>query len=223
MYFTTIYVNGDTNIRSTETGKNFGSESYLPLGRMDGEQIDRILFGFNFTPFSGKIIDSAILYLYQDCSGYCFSDRLDFYAKCISSAWSEDSVKYSNQPLISESAQILLSLTGNTNGQRNFDITDLVKNIVENNRDCYGIMLTQANESLTGKRKQFYSKEYDNGSRKPYIIISYHNPIWLTNLDGAINKEVLSIMTNQSKGTIDKIVVGMKVAAEQGQINKTVF
>jgi hypothetical protein len=178
MLTVTIHSGGDANIRSTDTHDNFGGETFMPVGRMSGSQVDRIVIAFDFSPVSNKIIDSATLYLYQYYAEYSYADMLTFYARCINEAWSESTVTYANQPSASTTAQATLSLTGNTNGLRSFNITGLVKDIVENDRICYGIMLLQANESLYEKRKQFYTKERSE-SYRPYIVVNYRMPTWI--------------------------------------------
>ncbi len=117
----TIKATGDTNIRSTDQhSTEYYTKDFMPVGRMSGQQIDRILLKFDFSPVSNTIIDSAVLYLYQDYSENAYSNTLTFYARCITGAWSENTVTYANQPAATETAQAALTLSGNANGSRSF-------------------------------------------------------------------------------------------------------
>lgn len=171
----TLYNSGDTFVRSSEATSNKGTLTYMALGRTSGSQINRTLIGFDFSPVAGKIIDSAIMYLYQDYSSYCYSNEIVFYAQNIATSWSETGATWNAQPSRSSTGQVTLSLSGNADGLRAFSITGLVQDIIHNSRTSYGIALVQANEGLTNKRKQFFTEEYGSGSRRPYIVVSYHD------------------------------------------------
>jgi hypothetical protein len=223
MQTATIKATGDTNIRSTDQySTEFYTNNFMPIGRMSGSQLDRILLAFDFSPVSNTIIDSAALYLYQDYSENAYSNTLAFYARCITGAWSESTVTYANQPAVSTIAQAELTLTGNANGPRSFDITELVKDIVENDRVCHGIMLMQANESLSERRKQFFTKERGE-SYRPYILVSYRMPVWIASGKEAISKAMLSMKIAPTISGAFKNVIGMKIVAAKGGPFKTVF
>lgn len=219
-----IYSSGDANIRNTEINQNFGGETFMPLGRMSGAQFDRMLIGFDFSSLNNKIIDGATLYLYQYYSEYCYTNTLNFNARCITGAWSESQVTYANRPAVSTTAQASLSLSGNSSGLRSFNITGLVKDIVEMDRLCCGIMLIQTDESLTSRRKQFFTEEYGGGSRRPYINITYHEmPVMAVIDKGGSAKQALCMKIVVTKGGEFKNVTGMKVVAEKGGPFKNVF
>lgn len=220
----TIYSNGDTNIRSTDQhSTDFYTKYFMPVGRMEGSQVDRILIAFDFSPVCNKIIDNATLYLYQDYSDLAYPDTLTFLARCITGAWSESTVTYSSQPAASTTAQVTLSLSGNANGLRSFNITGLVKDIVENDRVCRGIMLLQANENLHEKRKQFYTKEQGDGSNRPRIVVNYRMPVWIAPDRGEIDKVMLRMKIAPSKGGEFKNVTGVKIVTAKDGPFKTVF
>lgn len=179
MSTTTIYTNQDTYVRQDEASTNKNGQTYMALGKTgtstSSPQVDRILMGFDLSSLNGKIIDSATMYLYQDYSTYATSTTLPFTAYCITDSWSAGSVTWSNQPGYSSTAAVSLSLSGNSDGQRSFNITSLIQDIIHNSRTYYGILLKQTNESSNDLRKQFFAEEYSSGSRQAYLSITYHD------------------------------------------------
>ena len=212
---TTIYATDDTYIRQNSASTNFDGQSYLVLGKTgSGSQVDRILLGFTFASVAGQVINSATLYIYQVYSSYAYSAEQVFTAHCVSSAFQASTVTWRTQPSFTSNGMVTLSLSGNATGQRTFDITALVRDIIANNRTCYGILLKQANESTSSRRKQFNSKEYGGGSRAAYIVIDYSDPPPEPTITGFIAT---------SQGAINKSIVSMYIAPSQGAINKTVM
>jgi hypothetical protein len=227
---TTIYATGDTYIRQNAANTNFDGQSYLVLGKTgSGSQVDRILLGFTFASVAGQVINSATLYIYQVYSSYAYSAEQVFTAHCISSAFSASTAKWNNQPSYTNNGMVTLSLSGNANGLRSFDITTLIRDIIANNRTCYGILLKQANESTSSRRKQFSSKEYGSGSRTPYIVINHSDPTeasitgYIAIANGGVNKKIKSMMIAPANGPISKPIKKIYIATVNGQINKTVM
>lgn len=228
---TTIQVIEDTFIRQNSASTNFDGETYLVLGKTgSSSQVDRLLMRYDFSPVRGKIINSATLYIYQVYSSYAYSAEQVFTAHCISSAFQASTVTWNTQPSFTSDGMVTLSLSGNATGQRTFDITALVRDIIANNRTCYGILLKQANESTSSLRKQFYSKEYSSGSRAAYIAIDYSDPPpeptitgFIAPSQGAINKPIVSMYIAPVQGAISKQVTKIYIAPVQGAINKTVM
>ena len=176
MSTTTIYTNQDTYVRQSSSSTNYNGSTYMVLGKTGASsQVDRVLMGFDLSGVSGKIIDAAVLYIYQDYSSYATSTTLPFRAHRISTSWSASSVTWSSQPSYSDTAAVSLSLSGNADGQRSFDISGLIQDIIHNDRTYYGILLKQTNESTSDLRKQFYTEEYSSGSRQAYLYITYHD------------------------------------------------
>jgi hypothetical protein len=226
---TTIYATGDTYIRQNAASTNFDGESYLVLGKTgSGSQVDRILLGFTFASVAGQVINSATLYNYQEYSSYAYSAEQVFTAHCISSAFQASTVTWRTQPSFTDDGMVTLSLSGNANGLRSFDITTLIRDIIANNRTCYGILLKQANESTASRRKQFSSKEYGGGSRTPYIVINHSDPTeasitgYIAIANGGVNKKIKSMMIAPANGPISKPIKKIYIATVNGQINKTV-
>ena len=235
MSATTIYVNGDTFIRQNASSTNYNGETYMVLGKTGtSSQVDRLLMGFDLSGLYGKIVDYAALYIYQIYSEYAYTAALPFTAYCINSSWSASSVKWSNQPSVSGTGAVNLSLSGNATGQRSFNITGLVYDIAANYRTCYGIELRQSNESTGNLRKHFYTEEYGSGSRQAYIYVEYHDPpvppvpdpdptIWIAPGEGAVNRRVKDIWVAPAEGGINRPVVSMWIAPYEGPINRKVF
>lgn len=227
----TIQVIEDTYIRQNSASTNYDGETYLVLGKTgSGSQVDRLLMRYDFSPVRGKIINSATLYIYQVYSSYAYSAELPFTAHCISSPFQASTVTWNTQPSFTSDGMVSLSLSGNATGQRTFDITALVRDIIANNRTCYGILLKQANESTSSLRKQFYSKEYGGGSRAAYIVIDYSDPPpvptitgFIAPVQGAISKPIISMYIAPTQGAISKPVTKIYIAPVQGAINKTVM
>jgi hypothetical protein len=228
---TTIQVIEDTFIRQSSASTNYDGETYLVLGKTgSGSQVDRLLMRYDFSPVRGDIINSATLYIYQVYSSYAYSATQVFTAHCISSAFQASTVTWKTQPSFTSNGMVTLSLSGNATGQRTFDITALVRDIIANNRTCYGILLKQANESTSSLRKQFNSKEYGGGSRAAYIVIDHSDPPpeptitgFIATPQGAINKSIVSMYIAPSQGAISKQVTKIYIAPSQGAINKTVM
>ena len=231
---TTIQVIEDTFIRQNSASTNYDGETYLVLGKTgSSSQVDRLLMRYDFSPVRGKIINSATLYIYQVYSSYAYSAEQVFTAHCISSAFQASTVTWRTQPSFTDDGMVTLSLSGNATGQRTFDITALVRDIIANNRTCYGILLKQANESTSSLRKQFCSKEYGGGSRAAYIVIDYSDPPpppqeptitgFIAPWQGAINKPIVSMYIAPVQGAISKHVTKIYIAPVQGAINKTVM
>lgn len=233
---TTIYATDDTYIRQNYASTNYDGETYLVLGKTgSGSQVDRILLGFTFASVAGQVINSATLYIYQVYSSYAYSAEQVFTAHCISSAFQASTVTWRTQPSFTDDGMVTLSLSGNANGLRSFDITTLIRDIIANSRTCYGILLKQANESTASRRKQFNSKEYGSGSRTPYIVINHSDPPappdppeasitgYIAIANGGVNKKIKSMMIAPANGPISKPIKKIYIATVNGQINKTVM
>ncbi|MDD5018581.1 MAG: DNRLRE domain-containing protein [Eubacteriales bacterium] len=176
MSTTTIFVGGDTFIRQSASTTNYNGETYMALGKTGtSSQVDRILMGFDLSGLSGKIIDAAVLNMYQDYSTYAYSAELPFTAHCISSSWSAGSVNWSNQPSYTANGAVNLFLSGNADGWREFNVSALIQDIIHNARTYYGILLKQTNESTGNLRKQFFTEEYGSESRQAYLYVTYHD------------------------------------------------
>lgn len=227
---TTVNVSGDTFIRQNAASTNYNGESYLCLGKTgSASQVDRILLGFDLSSVSGKIISSAILYIYQDYSSYAYSATLPFTAHRITSAFSAATATWNTQPSYdATNGATALSISGNADGQRTFDITTLIKDIIENSRTSYGILLKQTDESTANLRKQFFSTE--QAGRQAYVVITYSDPPvtptikgYIAASQGSINLPITSVKLASAQGEINKTAVSMKIAASQGSITGTVF
>jgi len=170
MATTTIYASSDTYVRQSSPGSNYNGDDYFVVGKTGtGTQLDRALLALSLSSLTGKIINSARLYLRQVYSDYAGSGITPFTVRRILESWTPSSVTWSNQPDSSGLAIVSASLSGNATGWRNFDITDLIKDTIENDRTFAGLKI-MADESLGNTRKNFSSKE---AGYTPYLVVDY--------------------------------------------------
>jgi len=170
MATTTIYASSDTYIRQSSPSSNYNGDDYFIVGKTGtGTQLDRALLALSLSSLAGKIINSARLYMRQVYSEYADSGTTPFTVYRINESWTPSSVTWNNQPSIVTTAAEAHSLTGNSSGWRNFDITDLIKDIIDNDRPYAGLEL-RADESLGDTRKNFSSKE---AGYTPYLTVDY--------------------------------------------------
>lgn len=148
--------------------ENF-NENRLIVGRVGGYY--RSFLHFPLAELAGKDITNARLKIVVDL---CDDNTLNFSAHCVSQDWSETSVTWNNQPPYTENGAVNLVQENVTQGYCVFyNITNLIKDIIDNDRDYYGILLRQPG-STDNTIVQYYSRER---TYKPQLIVDYKAPI----------------------------------------------
>jgi hypothetical protein len=136
---------GDTWVYQADPTANKNGFSDMTVGYLGGGC--RALLAFDFSPYNGKTIDSAILNLdVISGDGYTFEIRV-FRA---TSSWSETGVTWNNQPSFYDYSYGGVSISGT--GWKTVNITTLVQGFCDSSYTNYGLVL-----------RQYYSGSYENG------------------------------------------------------------
>jgi alpha-tubulin suppressor-like RCC1 family protein len=105
------------------------------------------------------------------------------YIERVTTGWTESAVTYNTQPATSAIHRLLLP-ESNTSDQNyvDYDVTALVKDMINNPGESFGFMLRLANEAKYS-RMAFCSREFADTSRRPRLVIRYTVADKLTTFD----------------------------------------
>jgi hypothetical protein len=162
----TILATKDAAVYNANPGTNYND--VLRIGNNAGYYW-RSLLMFPLTALAGKTINSVYLQMVQ--ANYGTTNTLPFSAHCLSADWSETGVDWDNQPAYTTTAAISLSISTNTQAWRSFNITNLIKDIVNNGRTYYGILLRQPG-SESNNEKMFFSRNTGT-DYTPQLLVDY--------------------------------------------------
>ncbi len=164
---------------------NFSDVGHMVVGReATYYNYCRSLFKFTLPTLNkGDMVVSAKMSVYN-CNTEFYSSTtpdMQINAHKITSAWTLDKVKWSNQPSYSSTvADYEFVKKSSPTGWRNFDISSIVKQWYENPGTNYGILLKSANESGTyaenGVKAEIWTERYNNIKEGyPRVMITYRN------------------------------------------------
>ena len=162
----TLNVTKDASIKSDTVSTNY-NDTVLRVGSDFYTGFWRTLLHFDLSSLAGKNVLSAILRM---CQG-AFPDTpatLPFSVYCITADWGENTVTWANQPSFSETAKVDLSINTTSQAWREFNITALIQDIVNNSRTYYGLLLRQPGTE-SNALKYFFSSE--QAGYEPQLIV----------------------------------------------------
>ena len=164
---------------------NFSTVGHMVVGRESSSyNYCRSLFKFTLPTLNkGDMVVAATMSVYNDETEF-YSDGtpdMQVNAHMITSSWSLETVKWSNQPSYSSTVSDyeFIKKSAKT-GWRNFDISSIVKQWYENPGTNYGILLKSSNESGTYAencvRASIWTERYNSVTDGyPRIAITYRN------------------------------------------------
>ena len=127
---------------------------------------------------AGATVEKAVLsmYSYDDYFGFSTPNSTkEMYE--ITSTWSENSISWSNKPT-SSMMKIATSNESDTKVWELFDVTSVIKGVVENNKTCHGFYITFPKSSYGVKMR---SSEYSEMEFRPKLTVECELPNPITN------------------------------------------
>ena len=145
---------------------------------------ERIMFNFDFSPYAGRELESAILHLtrfYSCPTGGTTAST--FYA--INQSWDEETWNHTTHITYNESDNMPFVFSG-TGGNAivvfDVDMTTFLQSSIVGERYDYGFLIMANNNQ---KFSKFYSKEHTNTSYRPTLILTF--------VDAAVNDNDVAI------------------------------
>ncbi|HKR06142.1 MAG TPA: DNRLRE domain-containing protein [Bacteroidia bacterium] len=146
-------------------------------------------FNLNYIP-SNATITSAYLNLYfapQNNFGWpghsSLTNSNESIVEQVTSAWSENSVTWNNQPTTTSlNSIILLQSVNDTANYQNMDVTAMVQDMFYNPSSNFGFMLKLTNEAYYAEMI-FASGDNPDSSRHPELVVTYSTPCTVLTID----------------------------------------
>jgi serine/threonine protein kinase len=159
----TLTSESDSWIDQNSSSDNFGSDSILKVrSQGDGDNF-RALVRFELPTLPpGCQVQSAALRLYSPS----WKEGRTLEALQISTDWSEDSVRWNNQPQTSG----LAATTDSGSDYLEWDVTSQILEMYTAETD-FGFMIRDAEEGGSGSEQQFHSRE--KGETPPMLVIRF--------------------------------------------------
>ena len=203
----------DAFIRDLTLNSNFGSSSEFPISAWSYggfPMITRCLIDFDFSPIpTWAVITSANLYLYNDPNSGTTNGQHsqetgtnEMYVQRIIEFWEENSVSWSNQPLVTESNEVLVPASDNPNQDYIINLTSLVQDIVNDYNNSYGFMLKLNSEQFF-RSVVLASSNAIYPALHPKIEITYLSPTGINDINDLLGE--IKVYPNPSN---EKITVG---------------
>ncbi len=171
----------DASISSIEYNENFGNDadaSLLALSEDIGFSVTRYMIKFDLSSIpENAIITKATLsmYFHEDTKvNQKHTGDNYFIIRRVTSAWSEESVTWYNQPIVTSTNQISVTKSAVENQDfTNINITNLVKDIIFYKEDKnFGIQLRLQSET-PDKATVLASSDHSDGSKRPKLEVEY--------------------------------------------------
>lgn len=164
--------------------------AYSIPGAVSGENVNRALFGFDFSSIpAGSTIVSAYLSLYKNPGNSILSQHTignsQAFIQRINQPWNEATVTWNNQPTVTSNGQVSLaaSQTGNED-YLNIDLTSLVQASYTDPSSNYGYLFRLQSE-VPNRALIFCSNNYQEASKRPLLVVNYcvnNSPLTVTPL-----------------------------------------
>lgn len=166
---------------------NFGNASHFSALQIPGYHFGVntcrgfMTFDLSTIPFGSTVISAKLnLYAYTDFSVAPIQDGHYGSNECklsrIISSWSENSVTWNTQPLVSTVHEVILSQSNAPNQDYlNIDVSSLVQDMIDEPTTSFGFRLALLNEVITSNLS-FCSKEYPDSSKHPTLLVEYRLP-----------------------------------------------
>lgn len=212
IYAQTIGVPGSLNIRlSTSTGQSaYIADNYLntpwpnhpDLASIswvisDRPASARTLFQFNLNliPEGANIIDAKLsLYSNPTPSNTGHYGNNSSFLRRVTTPWSADSVVWEKSPDFTHHNQILLPVVSANQDLLDINVTDLIKDMIQNPESGYGFILMQRFE-YPRICMNFASGVCPDTSKRPLLVITYDSPtpVELLNFISVINGRIATL------------------------------
>jgi len=170
-YDTNIYAyrffntTNDTYMISSSPNTNYGNDSYVIIGRYLGAVYDTLLNHDIDQGFSNML--SAKLVMYDDIAlGFA-----NISIQRITESWNESDATWNNKPSVDPYIWSQINITDI--GFWEWDITELVKSIMNGTYENYGFYLNKTNPQDNNAHR-FYTREFS--PLYTYIIVEYVDP-----------------------------------------------
>ncbi|MBK9448195.1 MAG: DNRLRE domain-containing protein [Bacteroidetes bacterium] len=168
------------NTSSQNYGTATQNSAYCIPGAIGGLNMNRALIHFDLSQFTpGTTIVSATLDLYAlgpngILQGHTGANNGAF-VKAVTSAWQEMSVTWDTQPTYSNTnPAVLAASTSITQDYTGIDVTDMVRDMVNNPQTNFGFGLMQQNEVVTNALC-FASNDHPNQLIRPILHVTLCN------------------------------------------------
>lgn len=170
----TVGIDAFANEASPNT--NYGSDTSLEIGfRPANAKKYRGYILFDVSGLAGKSIDSATLTVYMWNTDESVTSNTTWSINKVTSSWVESTLTWNLQPTFDSSPAATLTFTGNTIGNRVFDITALVQAWCNGGVTNNGIVIKQNDESSAVLAGEVYTSDYTTDtSKRPKLDITYH-------------------------------------------------
>lgn len=170
----------DAVISKIVPDKNFGEleDIHLYAWTQDGMlNVNRVVIDFDLSSIpTDAQIDRAVLSLFFNSTsryGNEHSGDNRFIIQRITSAWNESTVSWDTEPGTITTHRV--SVDGSITAKQDFtdiDITNLIRDMMDNKDDSYGLMLRLEEEEVY-KRLLFASSDNQNKSLRPKLEVYY--------------------------------------------------
>jgi hypothetical protein len=204
------------------------NRSQVSNGSFDvGAFSDRVNESYAFFPLAslpaGAIVTSGTLKLRQYQGDY-WNKEVTMRAAACTNYIAPGSVTWDNKPSVSGSVFAdYPNFYGNVNADRAWTIDANLNNFRLNGYLIIKVWIPDTSAGANNA-KGFRPSTYSISDYRPKITLSYYEiPLKSAIVQGAVSKQVISMMIAPAAGPVSKKVVGMKVAPAAGPINKTVF
>jgi hypothetical protein len=159
----TVSANADAWIDQNSSSNNFGSDSILKVQAKSSNNFRALVrFAMPTSIPSGCVVQSATLRLYAAS----WTNNRTLQALRINANWSENSVKWSNQPATTGTA----ATTSSGSGYRQWNVTAQVQAIYDAGANN-GFLIRDATEGGNGYEQQLHAKE--KGENPPELLLSF--------------------------------------------------
>lgn len=185
--------NGDSHAYKTDSSDH-SAESSMPVGTYDGgTHVGRAYMHFaNFaTTFNGATLSSVSLAAFLSWTYNCTATTFD--VRMVQSAWSVTTVQWpgpTTGPSIGYATPAPGLACTNEAGNRSVGVwvnVDLQEPAIQSwltGTTNYGLALTARSETTSNQWKRFTSRNHDNYSKAPYLLLTYTGP-GTPQIDGA--------------------------------------
>jgi hypothetical protein len=185
-------------IKSQYPDYNFASDPYLRTGNWTGSDPSGIMYSYlkfkNMPAVPGSKIIAAKMVIYSDNVG---TGAMNVEMHRITTDWDYTTVKWNKRPVWDDAVESKITVTNNT-GWFSWDITSLIKRMVDNSVPNYGIFMKK-DDSASPTIRKFNSPS--NSTNPPFLEVTYKVPDSPTMASATANSA--SEFINQSKGYVN--------------------
>lgn len=138
--------------------------------------------------------------LHSSYPGSPYGTTNEGWLRRVVSSWSESTVTWNNQPNTTTVNQVSLPASTSQTQDYAIDVTNLVKDMLNNPASSFGFMLSLQNET-TYRALIFASSDHPDSTKRPKLIIVYHTPA--ASVSGVPVAGRFSVYPNPAQHTIN--------------------